>query len=234
MTKPIKYSLISFTLIAIVVVGLNLIYLTHQKKKSSGVVPIFTDLSWNPGDSQELVGVFHNIFVAKVVRQIGTTDRGSGIETQFLVEVVYNIKGNLNGVVTLNQQGGYQGDTLYVVADGDTILPGKDKEYLLQPGSTYLFAARCLSMKERGCTLGGHPNARKLISTDETLSVPQLRTLAEKDEKVIGFLEAYINEKPFIGDDDTHALNSFRSLPPAEQERIKVEAGRMKAGVTVN
>lgn len=235
MTKPVRYSLVSFSLIVAGVIGVNLIYMTHPKKNhKNNIVPMFTSVVSDSGNDQELMGSSHNVFVAKVVKQLGTTNGGPGVETQFAVEIVYNIKGNLNGVITLNQQGGYQGDTLYVMEGGDMMLPGKDKEYLLQPGSTYLLATRCLLLKERGCTLDGHPNARKLISKDQTLSIAQLRTLAEKDEKVIRFFEAYTKEKPFIGDDDSHALNSFRSLPLVEQERIKAEVEHTKAGMEGN
>lgn len=87
-----------------------------------------TDLA----DDNKLVGIAHDVFVGRVVRQRGSTSEPL-VETQFDVEVLRTVKGSLSGVVVVNQQGGIdeRGDT--VVVDGDP---------LLESGRTYLFASR--------------------------------------------------------------------------------------------
>ncbi len=88
-----------------------------------------TDLA----DDRKLVGVAHDVFLGRVVRQRGSTTAEPLPETQFDVQVLRTIKGSLTDVVVVSQQGGMdeRGDT--VVVDGDA---------LLQSGRTYLFATR--------------------------------------------------------------------------------------------
>jgi hypothetical protein len=83
-------------------------------------------------DDRRLVGLVTNVFVGRVSSQSGTTVLDEFPETQFKVEVLENIKGTLTGTVTVNQQGGRQGDRL-VLIEGDA---------LLRPGQVYLFATR--------------------------------------------------------------------------------------------
>lgn len=144
-------------------------------------------------DDKILMGASHNVFVGKVIRQSGTKERGIGPETQFEVVVIDNIKGDLHGVITVDQQGGYKDGTLYVVGD-DTVSPAKDGSgYLLQPGSTYLFATR-YNPTEHWYTLNSYPTASKLLSTDAGAQDASLRTLAEADLRVQQLRVAYPNE----------------------------------------
>jgi len=83
-------------------------------------------------DPRQVVGLGHNVFTAYVVRYQGTTTgQERGPETQFLVRVLKTLKGNLKGIVTVNQRGGYDR-----VSNELILFQG---EPLLSPGSNYLF-----------------------------------------------------------------------------------------------
>jgi len=100
----------------------------------------------NVTDDRELVGAAHNVFIGKVIAQTGNKPNtppaeagdtpGFSPQTQFSVEVLENIKGKLNGIITVSQYGGYaekSGVNQLVLFEGDK---------LLEPGKTYLFATR--------------------------------------------------------------------------------------------
>jgi hypothetical protein len=104
-------------------------------------------------DERQLVGEADNVFVGRVVKKVG--DSGSPREqlpdsgavtgtprTQFAVEVEENVKGSLDGVVTVSQEGGYVSFT----ADegpqkGQRVraLALLEHDPLLKPGQRYLF-----------------------------------------------------------------------------------------------
>ncbi|MEH7379966.1 hypothetical protein V7138_05735 [Bacillus sp. JJ1533] len=86
---------------------------------------------YNP---REVVGFSDNVFLGKVIKQVDTKSLNGYPETQFEVEVLDNIKGELKGTIKVNQQGGYEGEYLFLMED--------DK--LLVKGQTYLFATRYL------------------------------------------------------------------------------------------
>jgi hypothetical protein len=175
------------------------------------------------GDDRVLMGASHNVFVGKVVSQIGTRGMilGSGRTlpiTQFSVQPVFNIKGNLQGTVTVEQMGGYQGGVLYASGGGDAFGPssGAGAGYLMQPGTTYLLSTRYES--EGVYYLWAFPTASKLVSVNDTLSNAQLQSLAANDERVKELQAAYPNEI-LIADDvrTNNARNSYvttHTTPP--------------------
>lgn len=194
--KLIKNILISGALgVAIVGIGLyaNVIKLPIEKE-------IHVQYAADFNDDKVLVGAAHNVFIGKVVKQIGEKKIGGVPETQFSVDVVSNIKGNLQGVVTVNQQGGYLNGVLYLVDGGDVARPDNEQlDKLLQVGSTYLFATR-YNESENWHTLIAHPNAKKLLSDTSELSDDQVSALIGQDGKVAALREAYKNEIPFESD----------------------------------
>lgn len=174
--------------------------------------PVFvTDFS----NDQMLMGATHNVFVGKVLAQVSTKERGIGPETQFSVEVISNIKGNLTGTVLVNQEGGYKNGIL-VLAESSGIQHG---DPLLIPGKTYLFASR-YSSEQNWYTLVSHSNARKVLSIDKSMNHEQLRLLAEKDPRVRQLQEAYKNE--ILVDVDIssgNTRNSYVSIHPVSTSK---------------
>jgi hypothetical protein len=168
-------------------------------------------------DDKVLMGASHNVFTGKVIEQIDYKERGIGPETQFSVEVIGNIKGSLQGTVTVDQQGGYKDGTLYIVGD-DSVMKERDtKDYLLQPGSTYLFATR-YNKEQNWYTLNSYPTASKLLSADKNSNFEQLKTLALNDERVKQLKAAYPNEILIDADvKRNNTLNSYKSIKSQEQ-----------------
>jgi hypothetical protein len=156
-------------------------------------------------DDRALMGASHNVFVGKVLEQIGTKERGIGPETQFKVQVIENIKGELDGEVVVDQEGGYKNGILYIFGEGD------GKSYLLQPGSTYLFATR-YNKNENWYTLISHPAGKKVISSDGSMGQKQLKMTAQSDNRVIELKEAYKDEIPLDADvKNNNSLNNYEA-----------------------
>ncbi|ONH31128.1 hypothetical protein [Pseudofrankia asymbiotica] len=85
-------------------------------------------------DDEKQVTVFaDNVFVGRVIGRVGSRTE-DGLEVQFRVRVLENIKGTLPAEVTVNQQGGYDPaeNRLVVFADD---LP-------LSSGRIYIFSTR--------------------------------------------------------------------------------------------
>lgn len=93
------------------------------------------DYAINVSDDRELVGSSSDVFIAKVIKQTGTSTE-LYLQTHFSVEVIETIKGNATGNVIVKQFGGYEHMFIWrylTLADGDE---------LLQPGETYLFVTK--------------------------------------------------------------------------------------------
>lgn len=90
--------------------------------------------TFDVSDPKRLVGWADSVFIGKVVEQSGTKALDSLPETQFKVEIINTIKGDVSGTVTVNQQGGYDGNELILV----------ENDPLLVKGKSYLFVTRYL------------------------------------------------------------------------------------------
>ncbi len=163
-------------------------------------------------DNRILMGASHNVFVGKVIRQTGEKERGIGPETQYQVVVIENIKGNLEGTVTVDQEGGYRDNILYVM-DGDIGTTGKDANaYLLQPGSTYLLATR-YNPEEDWHTLNSYPTAKELISSDSSATNDYLLLRTDADPRVKSLKAAYPHEILLQADiAHNNTKNSYESV----------------------
>lgn len=166
----------------------------------------------NYADDQILVGASHNIFIGKVIGKIGNISDDGIPETQFMVDVISNIKGDLDGQVIVDQQGGYSSDgTFYYIEGG---VP------LLQTGITYLVATRYNPAKNWN-VLNSYPTASKIISTDSTISNDQLKALIDADPRVKALKIAYPNEILLEADVAYHnTLNSYQSLFPITANKV--------------
>jgi len=169
-----------------------------------------------------LLGASHNVFIARVIKQAGEKALGTSPETQFKVEVISNIKGDLKGTVTVDQFGGYKDGVLYTVADDNPMPNAQNAEgYMLQEGNTYLLATR-YNEQEDWYTLNSFYTASKLLSKDKEMGAADLKALVDNDDRVKALKEAYPKEKLLDADiQHGNTKNSFASLPTEEQEKLK-------------
>ncbi|WP_078410727.1 hypothetical protein [Priestia abyssalis] len=123
---------------------------------------------------RELVGISDNVFIGKVTEQVGTKSIRARPETQFKVEVLNNIKGDLHETVKVNQQGGYEWNKIILI-EGDK---------LLEKGKTYLFATRYLESE----------NWHTVIPVDGYIQIFNQEEQAKLVEK---YSKAYEEEIPF-------------------------------------
>jgi hypothetical protein len=159
-----------------------------------------------------LVGAAHNIFVGKVIRQVGNEERGIGPETQYEVQVIDNIKGNLQGTVVVDQQGGYKDGSLYIISDDYPLTRQTKDAYLLKLGYTYLLATRYNDKKD-WYTLNSYPTANKVLSQDALVGETQLKSISEADSRVQALKTAYQHEILLDADvRHNNAQNSYRPL----------------------
>lgn len=169
-----------------------------------------------------LIGGSHNVFIGKVIEQAGTSTGAVGPETEFSVQVISNIKGNLQATVIVRQIGGYKDGVLYMVEggpqEGDVVGPANDgSDYMLQPGNTYLFATR-YNADHNWHTLNSFSTARETISTNSALNTAQLQSLAARDARVQELQAAYPKEVLLVADiSHSNTLNSYQSL--SEQQK---------------
>jgi hypothetical protein len=163
-------------------------------------------------DPATLVGASHNIFVGKVLGKTGDKEIAKSPAGQYAVSVIRNVKGDLSGTVTVEQEGGYRDGKLYLM-EGTT---------LLEDGATYLFATR-YNKKDDAHTINSYPMATKLLSRDGTADTDSLGTIADADPRVKELTAAYPIEAEFNPDVvHENARNSFKDLP----EEAKVGAVR--------
>jgi hypothetical protein len=182
---------------------------------------LVADVTQNP----ILLGASHNIFVGKVLAQTGTTESPAGIRTQYSVEIVSNIKGNLEGTVTVEQEGGLKNGVLQTIEDA---FP------LLEVGSTYILATR-YNESANAYTVIANENAGKLLSNNVNLSHAVLQTLIDKDEKVKSLEAAYPNEVLLEADiAHNNTRNSFQSLPTDKKAAAQSRADTAKVSLEAN
>jgi hypothetical protein len=143
-------------------------------------------------DNRVLLGHTHNAFVGKVLRKTwsGHLQDSYGNSSQYEVDVISNIKGNLHGTVVVNQ---FEFETPF-----------------LDIGSTYIFAARYYP-DGNFYFIVYYPYEYQLLTDDSSLSDAQLKTLAENNDRLKALQAAYPNEE--LGSDirDHMTWNSYAS-----------------------
>lgn len=125
-------------------------------------------------DPRKLVGFADNVFIGRVIEQVSTKKISGYPETQFEVKVLKKIKGDLDGTIIVNQNGGYEGNQLTVV-NGDS---------LIKPGKTYLFATKYLESEDWHTLV---PNYGDVLIDNEI----------EQTEFIEKYKKAYENEISF-------------------------------------
>ena len=175
----------------------------------------------NYSDDVILMGASHNVFIGKVVSITGNSEFVGNPATQFSVQVIRNIKGDLKGNVTVNQEGGFKNEVLYQI----------EENKLLVVGNTYLLSTR-YNPEDNSYTLNPHENASKLLSTDLSLSMTDLQTIADKDTKVNTLKSAYPKEVLLDADvKQNNARESFQSLAPEAKATAAASAEAAKASL---
>lgn len=161
-------------------------------------------------DDRVMLGASHNVFIGKILRVVGAEDAMKiGPVTQFEVEVLDNIKGDLKGTVIVQQESGYRNGILYTYHGGK----------LMEPGETYLLATRYYQERD-WYHLSSHPNGSKLLSRNTKLDKESLQKMAQDDSKVKSWKEAYKNEILLEADIlENNARNSYQSLQIFEKNR---------------
>ncbi|KAB2945918.1 MAG: hypothetical protein MPEBLZ_04013 [Candidatus Methanoperedens nitroreducens] len=169
-------------------IGTGLLFMQTNGYNSGEISYSSGDVAFNVTDDRELVSFADNVFIGKVIAQTGNKANtpppeagdtpGFSPQTQFSIEVVENIKGNLSGMIIVSQYGGYKekgGVNELHLIEGDK---------LLEPGNTHLFATRFNDID------GWHtiivPNCGNLPVTNQT----------DHQNKVERFKKAYSQEIP--------------------------------------
>ncbi len=192
-----KNRFLGIGLLIVFVVAAPIFYsiMGSQQKKQD----IKFSLIYNPANDREVVGAFHNVFTGKVIKSLGSTSYDAIPQQQFQVEVAYNIKGNLHGVVIVSQLGGYKDGMLYrlntkgELSAVDESRNADELDATLQVGSTYLFATR-LDSEMNWHLVSSDPSGMKLLSDDSDLDIDKIIELSKLDERVNELKEAYKTE----------------------------------------
>lgn len=155
------------------------------------------------------VGMSDFVFVGKVINKQGYKKHSVIAPfTIYSVEIIDNIKGDLDGKITMAQMGGYYFGVSYQIEDSAEI----------QPGKTYLLATR-YDDKENLYVVDTHQSGSKLISEDKNLSSEELKALARADEKFNAWQEAYKNEIiPEADIKNGRVYNSYQLLLDQKQD----------------
>ena len=108
-------------------------YVSNTPPENPIIKTINADYVIDVSDPRKVLGFSDNVFVGKVIKQVSTRNEYYP-ETQFEVEVLENIKGEVKGTIKVNQAGGFEGDELFLMEGDKQLIDGK----------TYLFATRYL------------------------------------------------------------------------------------------
>ncbi|MEV3989921.1 hypothetical protein AB0J57_13555 [Streptomyces sp. NPDC049837] len=111
-----------------------------DEEREGGTYSAEAFFAFDVRDKRKLTGFAEHVFLGRVVEKAGsegkgTTNPGTVMpQTQFRVEVLRALKGEVGGEVVVNQEGGYDPE------DKSTMLMEGDP--LLEPGKTYLFTTK--------------------------------------------------------------------------------------------
>ncbi|MGP4062942.1 hypothetical protein [Halobacillus sp. H74] len=169
----------SYLIAAVVIASLTFTFLSPSNVHEiipgePNIETVSQSNTFDTSNPRKLLGFSDNVFVGKVVEQVGTKSLNDFPETQFKVEILANIKGNLNGSVTVNQQGGHEWNKV-VVFEGDK---------LLDEGQTYLFATKHLESE----------NWHTLVPVHGDIPIDDNQ---EKMKLIEKYTNAYEHEIPF-------------------------------------
>jgi hypothetical protein len=134
-----------------------------------------------------LVGTAQNVFIGEVVKQKGNKSLDGAPETQFTVKIIKNLKGDLEGEVTVNQFGGYTEDE-----NGENVLVKYNGDELLEEGQKYLLATRYLESEDW----------HTAISTYGTVKINDSKEMNSLIGRITSALKSPIVPEPIIDKDN--------------------------------
>lgn len=191
MIISLKQKIFASSMVLVAIVGIGLYTNTVHTNKPSAELEMryIADFS----DDRNVLGISGHVFVGKITNIIKHTDVQGILVTLFEAKIVQNIKGDLKGSVVVLQVAGYR------EVEGGRVFSSLGGNSLMKLGETYLLATSYdeLVTKQEGLdvyTIGNHSNFTKLLSSNETLTISDLKSVADKDEKVSAWKEAYKNE----------------------------------------
>jgi hypothetical protein len=149
-------------------------YFTNNPPENPVIRTFASSNAFDVTDTCRLVGWADNVFVGKVIKQVGTKSLDGNPETQFKVEVSDNVKGEFNGTVIVNQQGGFKRNELILF----------ENDQLLHDGQSYLFVTKHLKEENWNTLIPVYGDI--LIANEE-----------DKKELIEKYTTAYKNEIPF-------------------------------------
>lgn len=149
-------------------------FFTNSPPENPVVRNINANFVIDTSDPRQVVGFSDNVFLGKVVKKIGTKNLVNYPETQFEVEVLENIKGEVKGTIKVNQAGGFEGDELFLMEGDKQLIVGK----------TYLFATRYLPEEDWHTVV---PVGGDIPYNNEE----------EKKELIVKYKKAFKEEIPF-------------------------------------
>lgn len=143
-----------------------------------------TDLS----DDRKLAGFVQDIFIGRVLGKLGQTEERGLPETQFKVRVLDTLKGEVQGDITVNQQGGIrEADNSIYRREGDP--------NLLEAGKAYLFATRYYDVEDWHTVMPGYGNLE--IEDSKDLSDIGVLSSSHAVQLKVRFSDAITNEIPY-------------------------------------
>jgi len=189
MIFSLKNKIAVIGLIAAVLAGFGLYMTTLSSSNSNGgamEMRYVADFS----DDKNVVDMYSNLFVGKITKVAKQTNVQGIPVTLFEAEVVRNIKGDLKGTVVVLQTAGFR------ETEGGKKFASIGSGKLMEEGETYLLATGYDKMvtEQEGrdvYTILTHPNGSKLLSEDTELTLDQLKTVANNDQKVKAWEEVY-------------------------------------------
>ncbi len=181
LTRNIKIAFFVFVALSLAILFFHSVVNSDQK-----IVEMKSRYIVNMNNNNKLVEVSDNVFIGKVLEKIGNKKwRGSRYsQTQFKVQVIENIKGNLKGNIQVDQDAGY--------LDGYLVIEKGSK--LLEPGNVYLMATsggKNEFGEEVKYALIGHKKGMELITSNEKVSTEELKEIIDKNKRVLELKQAY-------------------------------------------
>lgn len=184
--KSHSFQIAAVAIVAMFILTISVVFSIESRKLSvnTDVVSNDAQYSFNPNDITALVKNSPNIFVGQVQARLDNKKVGEFESPAYQVRVLSNLKGNTaNTVTVVVVDVGYRNNQTYIT-QGDMSSPSSKSlnDYLLNPGSTYLFTTRYSAAKDvYGIEFYGLD--RTLLTNQSSLTGVQLNALLQNSSR---------------------------------------------------